>query len=165
MLDFGQAFDLDGKQSADIITKSAQPESLMKRTNEFFGVVSKALNASSNEPAYVRARHQAEESDQAYRLGVRRLDRQRLRLEEMLDDTLKLLQRWETERLRAVKTGGQIIFRLLCWYAYGGYCFCAMQFFCNIKAALRICGNRSKFVLTVLRHSLRLINLSRISRR
>jgi len=32
------------------------------------------------------------------------LDRQRLGLEEKIEDTLKTLQRWETERLRAVKT-------------------------------------------------------------
>jgi hypothetical protein len=40
-----------------------------------------------------------------YRIAVRNLDRQRLKLEETLEETLKVLQKWETERLRAVKTG------------------------------------------------------------
>ncbi len=54
---------------------------------------------------YVRARHEAEEADKVYRSAVRRLDRQRLALEERLENTLKTLQVWELERLRAVKTG------------------------------------------------------------
>jgi hypothetical protein len=35
---------------------------------------------------------------------VRKLDRQRLGLEEYIEDALKNLQRWEAERLQAVKT-------------------------------------------------------------
>jgi len=69
-------------------------------------LVSKALAANnSNEPVWVRARKEAEEADKTYRIAVRKLDRQRLGLEERLEDTLKTLQRWEMERLRAVKTG------------------------------------------------------------
>lgn len=64
------------------------------------------MNAGPNgEPAYLKLRHEAEQADDVYRLAVRKLDRQRLGLEERLEDTLKTLQRWETERLRAVKTG------------------------------------------------------------
>lgn len=69
-------------------------------------MVSKALTTNANgEPAYVRARQEAEEADHNYRVAVRKLDRQRLGLEERIEETLKLLQRWESERLRAVKTG------------------------------------------------------------
>lgn len=53
----------------------------------------------------MKTRHEAEEADKAYRVAVRQLDRQRLSIEERLEDTLKTLQRWEIERLRAVKTG------------------------------------------------------------
>lgn len=87
--------------------KTLQPE-LIKRTGNFVNLVSKALNNASNgEPAYLKARHDAEEADRAYRIAVRKLDRQRLGLEERLEETLKALQRWETERLGAVKTGMQ----------------------------------------------------------
>lgn len=83
-----------------------QPENLLKRTGNFVNLVSKALNNSANsEPGYIRARSDADEADKAYRISVRKLDRQRLALEERIEDTLKLLQHMETERLRAVKTG------------------------------------------------------------
>ena len=36
---------------------------------------------------------------------MRKLDRQRLGLEERVEETLKTLQKWELDRLRAVKTG------------------------------------------------------------
>ena len=80
---------------------------MLKTTGNFVSLVSKALNnsAASNEPPYIRARQEADEADKAYRIAVRRLDRHRLALEERIEETLKLLQRWESERLRAVKTG------------------------------------------------------------
>lgn len=59
----------------------------------------------NGEPAHVRARQDAEEADRSYRIAVRKLDRQRLGLEEKIEETLKMLQHWESERLRAVKTG------------------------------------------------------------
>lgn len=78
----------------------------MKRSNTLVNVVAKALNANGHsEPAHIKARREAEEADQAFRVAIRRLDRQRLGVEEKIEDTLKTLQRWETERLRAVKTG------------------------------------------------------------
>jgi hypothetical protein len=83
-----------------------QPENLLKRTGNFVSLVSKALNNSANsEPGYIRARSDADDADKAYRIGVRKLDRQRLGLEERIEETLKLLQHMESERLRAVKTG------------------------------------------------------------
>ena len=79
----------------------------IKRSNGFLNVVSKALAAnpsSSTEPPHVRARLEADDADREYRVGVRKLDRQRLGLEERIEDALRSLQRWETERLHAVKT-------------------------------------------------------------
>jgi hypothetical protein len=67
-------------------------------------MVSKAINAPT-EPAYIRAREDAKVADHAYRGAVRNLDRQRLVLEDRIEDTLKTLQAWEAERLGAVKTG------------------------------------------------------------
>ena len=76
----------------------------MKRSNTLFNAVSKALTTNpSAEPIHVRARLEADAADREYRIAVRKLDRQRLGLEERIEDTLKLLQRWETERLHAVK--------------------------------------------------------------
>ncbi|KAJ6581367.1 hypothetical protein B0H19DRAFT_1060957 [Mycena capillaripes] len=64
----------------------------------------KALSNQNAQPAYIKARNEAEEADHVFRVATRKLDRQRLGLEERIEDTLKLLQRWEMERLRAVKT-------------------------------------------------------------
>ena len=84
-------------------------ENLIKRTNTFVSIVSRAVSAAnsgaSGEPPHIRARHEAEDADKIYRVAVRKLDRQRLGLEEKIEETLKALQRWELDRLRAVKTG------------------------------------------------------------
>lgn len=78
----------------------------MKRSGNLVNVVTKALNANSqSEPIYVRLRMEADEADKLYRVSVRKLDRQRLGLEERIEETLKTLQKWEMERLAAVKTG------------------------------------------------------------
>lgn len=104
---FPQAFEL-GKAPSDepmSPTGAAQADNLFKKTGTFVSLVSKALNNNSNsEPTYIRARHEADEADKTYRISVRKLDRHRLALEERVEETLKLLQRWESERLRAVKT-------------------------------------------------------------
>ncbi|RXW11827.1 hypothetical protein EST38_g14029, partial [Candolleomyces aberdarensis] len=96
-----KAFDLEGKSGEQPVRN----ETLFKRTGNFVNLVSKALNANnSGEPVHVRTRHEAEEADKAYRVAVRRLDRQRLGFEELIEETLRVLQRWEAERLAAVKT-------------------------------------------------------------
>lgn len=97
-----KAFDLD-----KLDPSKAQPDTLLKKTGTFYSLVSKALNntaSSISEPVHVRARHEAEEADKTYRNAVRQLDRQRLALEERIEDTLKVLQRWESERLGAIKS-------------------------------------------------------------
>ena len=79
---------------------------MAKRTANFASLVTKALNTNpTGEAPYVRARREAEAADQEYRTAVRSLDRQRLGLEERIEDALKRLQQWELDRLRAVKTG------------------------------------------------------------
>lgn len=81
-------------------------ENVAKRTAGFASLVTRALNNNpTGEAPYVRARHEAEAADQEYRAGIRKLDRQRLGLEERVEDMLKTLQKWELDRLRAVKTG------------------------------------------------------------
>ena len=107
-----KAFELGKPPSKDEpplspATLSPAAGNFIKRSNGFLNVVSKALTANSSasgEPLHVRARLEADDADREYRVGVRKLDRQRLGLEERIEDTLRLLQRWETERLRAVKT-------------------------------------------------------------
>ncbi|KAA1468841.1 hypothetical protein DENSPDRAFT_795101 [Dentipellis sp. KUC8613] len=80
-------------------------DNLVKRSNNFFNVVTKALNTShSNEPPHIRARAEADVADREYRVAVRKLDRQRLGLEERIEEALKTLQKWEGDRLQAVKT-------------------------------------------------------------
>ncbi|KAI0820816.1 hypothetical protein BC628DRAFT_1329645 [Trametes gibbosa] len=78
-------------------------QNIAERTGGFATLVSKAFTANT-EPQYVRARRDAETADKDYRVAVRKLDRQRLGLEERIEDTLKTLQKWELDRLRAVKT-------------------------------------------------------------
>ncbi len=98
-----KAFELGKLPSKD--EPPASPTNLMKRSNGIFNVVSKALAANpSAEPLHLRARVEADAADREYRIAVRKLDRQRLGLEERIEDTLRVLQRWEIERLRAVKT-------------------------------------------------------------
>ncbi|KAF8273068.1 hypothetical protein EI94DRAFT_1795447 [Lactarius quietus] len=100
-----KAFEL-GKQDVPQSPTKVSPGAgdFIKRSNNFFNVVSKALAANaSTEPPLVRTRLDAEAADREYRIAVRKLDRQRLGLEERIEDTLKLLQRWEMERLYAVK--------------------------------------------------------------
>ncbi|KAI0821557.1 hypothetical protein BC629DRAFT_1278140 [Irpex lacteus] len=80
-------------------------ENVAKRAGGFANLVTKALQPNPNaEAPYVRARREAEAADQEYKTAVRNLDRQRLGLEERIEDTLKKLQQWEIDRLRAVKT-------------------------------------------------------------
>ncbi|KAG6890096.1 hypothetical protein C0995_012045 [Termitomyces sp. Mi166 len=106
-----KAFNLDNKQASEqdggtLGVGAKQAEAVIKRTGgNFVNLVNKVLsNANDGEPAYMKARHEADIADNIYRKAVRKLDRHRLALEERLEETLKLLQRWETERLRAVKT-------------------------------------------------------------
>lgn len=54
---------------------------------------------------YIKARREAGAADQGYRKAIKQLDQHRCAVEERIDETLKALQRWELDRLKAVKTG------------------------------------------------------------
>ena len=110
-----KAFDLASEvatRHADVIgspTEDATPmpltARLVKRSGTLANFVTTVIqNNTSSEPPYVRARSEALEASQVYRTAVRALDRRRLNFEERVEDTLKLLQTWERDRLRAVKT-------------------------------------------------------------
>ncbi|KAG9123785.1 hypothetical protein FRC07_013964, partial [Ceratobasidium sp. 392] len=79
---------------------------LMKRSNTVVNFISRAVKNANTpaEPPHIRARNEADVAERAYRAGVRALDRQRLGVEEKVEEGLKLLNKWEIERLRAVKT-------------------------------------------------------------
>ncbi|QRV88863.1 Rho-GTPase-activating protein [Ceratobasidium sp. AG-Ba] len=79
---------------------------LMKRSNTVVNFISRAVKSANTpaEPPHVKARNEADLAEKAYRAGVRALDRQRLGVEEKVEEALKVLNKWEVERLRAVKT-------------------------------------------------------------
>ncbi|KAI0367057.1 hypothetical protein BV20DRAFT_1093145 [Pilatotrama ljubarskyi] len=106
-----KAFTLDAPPSKTAVPQVLTPieklsplaQNVAGRTSGLANLVSKAF-AANGEPAYVRARREAEIADKEYRIAVRKLDRQRLGLEERIEEALKALQKWELDRLRAVKT-------------------------------------------------------------
>lgn len=57
-----------------------------------------------SEPRHLRLRREAEQAEQAYKEAVRNLDKLRCRTEETLAEHFKLAERWEAERLRAIKS-------------------------------------------------------------
>lgn len=78
-------------------------DNIVKRSNTLVNLVQKAIT-QQGEPKHIRTRTDANEADKAYRIAIRKLDRQRLGLEERIEETLKLAQKWEIDRLHAVKT-------------------------------------------------------------
>ena len=85
-------------------------DNLIKSSGTFANFVMKQIKTNA-QPPHLRARQEAQEADVAYRTAVRHADRERLRLEDRIEETLKLLQRWEIERLRAVKDGEYTILK------------------------------------------------------
>lgn len=83
----------------------------VKRSNTVFSSIVKAVQtARAGDPTtellpHVKARRVAEEADTTYRKAARSLDQHRCALEERIEETLKVLQRWEMDRLSAIKTG------------------------------------------------------------
>ena len=70
-------------------------------------IVSKAWGSNA-EPPFIRRRREATTAEADYRKAVRALDRHRLKLEERIEELLKALQAWESDRLHAVKSGTQV---------------------------------------------------------
>lgn len=109
-----QAFNLEAeyakRESHDNITSpvvanlAPMADNLVKRSNTLVNIVQKAINERHSEPYHVRARNEANDADKVYHAAVRKLDRQRLKVEERVEETLKAAQKWELDRLRAVKT-------------------------------------------------------------
>lgn len=60
--------------------------------------------ARPNETAAERMRREAQEADERYKTGVRKLDELRCELEEAIIDHLRFLERCELDRLKAIKT-------------------------------------------------------------
>ncbi|KAG8834562.1 hypothetical protein FRC17_008396 [Serendipita sp. 399] len=101
-----KAFALeDAKADKLAVPANLQPvaDNLLKRSGTLANFVMKQIKSGNGPPPHVRARLEAEEADEAYRTSVRRLDRSRLALEDRIEEILKILQKWELERLRVVK--------------------------------------------------------------
>ncbi|CDZ97766.1 Rho GTPase activation protein [Phaffia rhodozyma] len=66
------------------------------------------LSSSSFPPATTessdKARERADSMEKAYKEAVDRLDGVRCRMEEIIEESLRTMGRWETDRLRAIKT-------------------------------------------------------------
>ncbi|KAG8916646.1 hypothetical protein FRC01_002944, partial [Tulasnella sp. 417] len=104
------ALEKSSQDSAPTDTATPSPISAgIKRSNTVVNYFVKAVQSATapgppEDPPHVKARNAAREADVEYRKAVRQLDEHRCRVEERIDDTLKALQRWELDRLRAVKT-------------------------------------------------------------
>ncbi|KAJ1306794.1 hypothetical protein OPQ81_007780 [Rhizoctonia solani] len=101
---------LQPPNSADKPTPSpsllSPASNVIKRSGTVMNFIQRAVknvNAPA-EPPHIRARNEADAAERSYRAGVRALDKQRLGVEEKVEEALKVLNRWEIERLRAVKT-------------------------------------------------------------
>lgn len=64
-----------------------------------------ASMGSSDEPAHVRLRREAIKADEAYKEGVQVAEEKRLEMEERIERGLRIWERWERERLGAVRNG------------------------------------------------------------
>ncbi|CCO28439.1 Rho-GTPase-activating protein 8 [Rhizoctonia solani AG-1 IB] len=79
---------------------------VIKRSGTMMNFIQRAVKNvnSPAEPPHIRARNEADAAEHAYRTGIRVLDKQRLGAEEKVEEALKVLNKWEIERLRVVKT-------------------------------------------------------------
>ncbi|CAE6425835.1 unnamed protein product [Rhizoctonia solani] len=79
---------------------------VIKRSGTVMNFIQRAVKNANTpaEPPHIRARNEADAAEHAYRTGIRVLDKQRLGVEEKVEEALKVLNKWEIERLRAVKT-------------------------------------------------------------
>jgi hypothetical protein len=76
--------------------------------NTSFSMLKQYLPAAlgnSDEPAHVRLRRDAVKADEAYKEGVSVVEDKRLDMEERIERGLRVWERWERERLSAVRTG------------------------------------------------------------
>nr|XP_019043257.1 hypothetical protein I302_07831 [Kwoniella bestiolae CBS 10118]OCF22187.1 hypothetical protein I302_07831 [Kwoniella bestiolae CBS 10118] len=82
------------------------PLSPSTATNALPSLLKSYLPASlgSDEPSHVRLRKEANKADETYKEGIRNAEERRLEMEESIERGLRLWERWERERLLAVKT-------------------------------------------------------------
>ncbi|CAK9784874.1 hypothetical protein CC85DRAFT_257483 [Cutaneotrichosporon oleaginosum] len=59
---------------------------------------------SSNEPAHIRLRHEANRANEAYHAGVSEAEARRLEMEERIERGLRNWERWERERLGVIRS-------------------------------------------------------------
>lgn len=87
---------------------AATGTSLLARSGSILSATFGSSNGgSSSQPAvalHVRTRKEANHIEGVYRAAVRKLDRTRTRMEEIVQEGLVVLQRWEADRLAAVRT-------------------------------------------------------------
>ncbi|WVR08274.1 hypothetical protein IAU60_005321 [Kwoniella sp. DSM 27419] len=98
-----------GSQAADALANLGltTPLSPSAATNALPSLLKSYLPASlgnSDEPAHVRLRREATKADESYKEGVRSAEERRLEMEEEIERGLRLWERWERERLAAVKS-------------------------------------------------------------
>ena len=81
---------------------------IAKTSGTFVDIVSKACGSNA-EPPFIRSRREATTVETDYRKAVRALDHHRLKLEERIEELLKALQSWESDKLLAVKSGTRAV--------------------------------------------------------
>ncbi|WRT69442.1 uncharacterized protein IL334_006428 [Kwoniella shivajii] len=86
------------------LTSPLSPTSATNALPSLFKSYLPSSLANSDEPAHVRLRKEASKADEAYKEGIRIAEERRLEMEESIEKGLRLWERWERERLVAVKT-------------------------------------------------------------
>lgn len=78
--------------------------SLLARSGSLLSTALRSTTAQPTVALHLRTRQEANHIEGVYRTAVRKLDRTRVRMEEVISDGLVVLQRWEADRLEALKT-------------------------------------------------------------
>lgn len=78
--------------------------SALTRSNTLTSFFSSAMAPQEKLLPHVAARRAADAAEETYRNAVDKLDRTRTKMEEVIEEGLAVLQRWEADRLKAIKT-------------------------------------------------------------
>jgi hypothetical protein len=92
------------KPHANESAASLVPPAVTNNFNMLKSYLPSSLGAS-DEPAHVRLRREAIKADEGYKEGVRVAEEKRLEMEERIERGLRIWERWERERLGAVRNG------------------------------------------------------------
>ena len=93
---------LERVSSAGSVAESGELP-LMGSMNEMISTWNPLNNAYPNETPMEKLQREAQEADEKYKAGVRKLDLLRCNLEEAMIDHLKFMERCELDRLKAIK--------------------------------------------------------------